>query len=188
MRCPIVMATQCRNIAISVNVVGQSGKIAGTLCAPPKATTLQVLVHGLSYNRGYFDVRFEPGTYSYAQAANNAGYATLAIDRLGSGASLHPLSVFATIEAQIGTLHDVVQAARHGALGLPTPRSLRWATASARSSCKGKRATTETSTRSSPPDSRVPSITATPSSNWTPASTWLPAIPDLPNPTWIRCT
>ncbi|GAA1662691.1 hypothetical protein GCM10009765_10220 [Fodinicola feengrottensis] len=110
-------ATTCKNVAVPVTVAGQSGSIAGTLCVPPKARTLQLLISGWTYNRGYFDVSLDPQTYSYARAANNAGYATLAIDRLGAGASLHPLSLFSTTEADIRTVHEVVQAARKGSFG-----------------------------------------------------------------------
>jgi pimeloyl-ACP methyl ester carboxylesterase len=115
-------ATVCRNVAVPVTVAGQAGSIAGTLCAPPHAKTLQLLVSGWTYNRGYFDVAVDPQTYSYARAANGAGYATLAIDRLGAGASLHPLSLFSTVEADIRTVHEVVQAARKGAFGVPYDR------------------------------------------------------------------
>lgn len=110
-------ATECRNVEVPTTVGGQSGAIAATLCTPPGATSLQILIHGYTYNRGYFDVAVEPETYSYARVANDAGYATLAIDRLGTGESLHPLSLFTTVEADIRTVHEVVQAARNGEFG-----------------------------------------------------------------------
>jgi pimeloyl-ACP methyl ester carboxylesterase len=109
--------TECRNVEVPTTVGGQSGAIAATLCTPPGATSLQILIHGYTYNRGYFDVAVEPETYSYARGAHDAGYATLAIDRLGTGESLHPLSLFTTIEADIRTVHEVVQAARNGEFG-----------------------------------------------------------------------
>lgn len=109
--------TTCRNVAVPVVVGGQSGSIAGTLCAPPGATTVQLLVPGCTYNRFYWDLPYQPDTYSYVRAANRAGYATLAIDRLGSGASLHPLSVAHTLEADIRTVHEVAVALRDGSLG-----------------------------------------------------------------------
>lgn len=112
-------ATVCRNVAVPTKVGSTRGVIAGTLCTPPNATTLQVLIHGWTYNRSYFDVGVQPERYSYARAANKAGYATLAIDRMGAGASLHPLSVFGTVQADIRTVHEVVQAARRGAFGTP---------------------------------------------------------------------
>jgi pimeloyl-ACP methyl ester carboxylesterase len=98
-------------------VGGQSGAIAATLCAPPGATTVQLLIPGWTYNRSYWSLPYQPGTYSYVQAANAAGYATLAIDRLGSGQSLHPLSLFDTLQADVTTVHTVVTALHSGALG-----------------------------------------------------------------------
>jgi pimeloyl-ACP methyl ester carboxylesterase len=112
-------ATTCRNVAVPIEVGGQSGNIAGTLCAPPGATTVQLLVPGWTYNRSYWSLPYQPGTYSYVNRANAAGYATLAIDRLGSGQSLHPLSLFDTMQADVATVHRVVTALRSGALGVP---------------------------------------------------------------------
>ncbi|WIX79813.1 alpha/beta fold hydrolase [Amycolatopsis carbonis] len=109
--------TECRNVVVPVTVGGATGPIAGTLCTPPGAKAVQLLVSGWTYNRGYFDFGYQPETYSYAQAANRDGYATLAIDRLGSGASLHPLSLFDTFEADVRTVHEVVSALRGGSLG-----------------------------------------------------------------------
>jgi pimeloyl-ACP methyl ester carboxylesterase len=109
--------TACRSVAVPVTVGGQSGSIAGTLCTPPSATTVQLLVPGWTYNRFYWDLPYQPDAYSYVRAANRAGYATLAIDRLGSGASLHPLSIAHTLQADIRTVHEVAAALRNGSLG-----------------------------------------------------------------------
>lgn len=110
-------ATVCRNVSVPTTVGGQDGAVAGTLCSPPGATAVQLLVPGWTYNRGYFDAQYKPEMYSYARAANKAGYATLAIDRLGSGASLHPSSASMTFEADIRTVHEVVGALRNGRFG-----------------------------------------------------------------------
>lgn len=65
--------------------------IAGTLCRSTGAPrAVQLLVHGSTYDRRYWDWPGHGGTYSYARAMQRAGYATLAIDRLGSGTSTHP--------------------------------------------------------------------------------------------------
>lgn len=111
--------TTCGNVAVPIHVGGRTGAIAGTLCAPPGATAVQLLVPGWTYNRSYWSLPYQPGTYSYVEAANKAGYATLAIDRLGSGQSLHPLSLFDTMQADVNTVHSVVTALRDGALGFP---------------------------------------------------------------------
>lgn len=51
----------------------------------------------MTYNQYYFDIQYQPEIYSSATAANRAGYATLAIDRLGAGASLRPPSAFGPV-------------------------------------------------------------------------------------------
>lgn len=116
--------TACRTVAVPVVVAGQPGSIAGTLCVPPGATTVQLLVPGWTYNRFYWDLPYQPDRYSYVRAANRAGYATLAIDRLGTGASLHPPSVAVTLQADVRTVHEVAVALRNGSLGTSFPKVL----------------------------------------------------------------
>ncbi len=91
-------------------------ELRGTLCQPRtgRARALQVLVHGASYNQQYWDFPFQPETYSYARRANDAGFATLAIDRLGSGESERPPPELVTVHASAYTLHQVVAAVRSG--------------------------------------------------------------------------
>ncbi len=110
--------TTCTRVAVPITLPGGlTGPIAGTLCAPAGATTVQVLVHGFTYGEDYWDFPYQPETYSYARAANEAGYATLAIDRLGIGESYHPLSAFVTLQNNADAVHQVVQALRRGDLG-----------------------------------------------------------------------
>jgi pimeloyl-ACP methyl ester carboxylesterase len=112
-------ATACKNVAVPVTAAGQAATITGTLCAPPGATTVQILVHGWSYARYYWDLPYEPDTYSYVRAANKRGYATLSIDRLGDGQSTHPLSAFDNFYADVSTVHQVITALRDGRFGTP---------------------------------------------------------------------
>lgn len=74
------------------NTISGTYDISATLCWPAGSSiesvhTLQVLVHGLGLDKSYWDI--SPG-YSYVDAAASTGYATLAYDRLGVGASDHP--------------------------------------------------------------------------------------------------
>lgn len=55
-----------------------------TIAIPSRANTLQVLVHGATYNEQYMDSSFEPETYSYLRWAAQRGYPTLDMDRLGA--------------------------------------------------------------------------------------------------------
>jgi pimeloyl-ACP methyl ester carboxylesterase len=114
--------SNCHDVKIPVTIAPLvSGPIAGTLCSPAGETadTLQILVHGYSYNRKYWDAGYQPETYSYPGAANARGYATLAIDRLGSGESFHPLSALVTYETGASAVQQVVTAAKRGDLGSP---------------------------------------------------------------------
>jgi pimeloyl-ACP methyl ester carboxylesterase len=109
--------TSCREVRVPVTVGRQAGAIAGTLCVPPRAATVQVLVPGNTYNRAYWQVDLEPSRYSYVRAANAAGYATLALDRLGTGASLHPTSPAMTLGNDVTTVHQVATALRRSVFG-----------------------------------------------------------------------
>jgi pimeloyl-ACP methyl ester carboxylesterase len=92
--------------------------MAGTLCRPKHDDehTLQILIHGASYNRGYWDFPFMPQRYSYVRDANAAGFATLAVDRLGSGESDRPPGELVSVHASANTIHQVVTAIRNGSV------------------------------------------------------------------------
>lgn len=117
--------TVCRNVEVPIRLGTQGGTqsgapdgaIAGTLCVPPGARTLQLLVAGNTYNRSYWQSDVEPATYGYVRRANSAGYATLAVDRLGTGSSLRPPSGEMTFGNDVSTMHDVVTAVRAGVFG-----------------------------------------------------------------------
>ncbi|MFC5060379.1 alpha/beta hydrolase [Saccharothrix xinjiangensis] len=102
----------CEEVRVPVPVAGTAQVMAGTLCAPAGATTVQVLVPGGTYNRSYWDVSHEPGTRSYRLAMNAAGIATLAVDRLGTGRSSTPPSALVTASTQAAAVHRVIGALR----------------------------------------------------------------------------
>jgi pimeloyl-ACP methyl ester carboxylesterase len=107
----------CADVTVPVTVSGQSGPIAGTLCTPAGATTVQLLIPGYTYGRYYWALPHQPEIYSYPRHANAAGYATLAMDRIGIGGSWHPPSPLITYDSNVDTIHQVVQALRRGTLG-----------------------------------------------------------------------
>jgi len=110
--------TTCSSVALSTRVGGQTGTIPGTLCVPPGARSVELLLHGYSYGQYYWDLPFEPETYSFVRAANAAGFATLNVDRLGNVGSLQPLSLFVTLDNNASVAHQLVSALRSGELGV----------------------------------------------------------------------
>lgn len=109
---PAQAETACQDVTFPVSVAGLQQTMAGTLCVPAGAHTLQVLVPGGFYNRSYWDVTVDPAVRSFRLAMNDAGYATLAVDRLGSGTSSEPPSAVLTAIVQADAVHQVVQAMR----------------------------------------------------------------------------
>lgn len=90
----------------------------GQLCyrGDREPTTVQLLVHGATYNHLYWDFPYGSGYYSYVDAAAAAGYATFDVDRIGNGGSSHPPSSSLTLDAGAVALHDAVTALRTGAV------------------------------------------------------------------------
>ncbi|RJQ76173.1 alpha/beta fold hydrolase [Pseudonocardiaceae bacterium YIM PH 21723] len=91
--------------------------VHGTLCRPTgrayKKAAVQLLLAGSTYGSDYWDVTGS----SYRRAMNAAGYATLSVDRLGTGGSSHPVSTLLTGESQAEAVHQVVRALRAGRFG-----------------------------------------------------------------------
>jgi len=91
----------------------------GQLCyrGSRQPATVQLLVHGATYNHLYWNFPYGDGYYSYVDAATAAGYATFDVDRIGAGNSSHPPSAALTVDAAAVALHDAVTALRTGAVG-----------------------------------------------------------------------
>lgn len=105
---------RCQELFVPVKLATGDAAIYGKLCMPlvGKPKTVQLLVHGGTYNHLYWDFQEFGGKYSYADAAQRAGYATFAIDRLATGKSTRPPSSQVTYDAQVSTIHQVTQALR----------------------------------------------------------------------------
>ena len=97
-----------------------SFEIDTTLCLPTDSSkdhtvkTVEVLTHGKGFDKSYWDIA--PG-YSYVDAAADAGYATLAYNRLGVGKSDRPdpiQVVQSTTDVEI--LHGIMEQLRSGRL------------------------------------------------------------------------
>lgn len=109
---PAQAETACQDVTYPVSIAGLPQTMAGTLCVPDGAHTIQVLVPGGLYNRAYWDITVDPAVRSFRLAMNNAGYATLAVDRLGAGSSSTPPSALLTAITQAAAVHQVIQTLR----------------------------------------------------------------------------
>jgi pimeloyl-ACP methyl ester carboxylesterase len=107
-------------VPVAITATGPTDfQVWGQLCyrGPVVPGTVQLLVHGATYNDLYWNLPYGDGAYSYVDAATLSGYATFDIDRIGAGRSSHPVSTEVGLEANAVSLHDVVSALRTGAVG-----------------------------------------------------------------------
>ncbi|RSM80595.1 alpha/beta hydrolase [Amycolatopsis sp. WAC 01375] len=108
----------CTDLDIPVASGLVAARMHASLCLPSSPAAdipLQVLVSGGTYNHTYWSGLGLPA-YSYTARATSAGFATLAVDRIGTGASSHPLSTLVTASMQADALHQVITRARSGGL------------------------------------------------------------------------
>ncbi len=89
-----------------------SESVAGTLCLPVNwhagIQAVDVLSSGATYNQSYWDWPQSPSLYSYVEKTLAADRATFAYDRLGTGASSHPLSSDLTMTSDAYVLHQII--------------------------------------------------------------------------------
>jgi pimeloyl-ACP methyl ester carboxylesterase len=108
-------APSCQDVMLPVKLAGLSQSMYGRLCVPSGgARTVQLLVPGASYNHTYWDFPYTPHIRSFRLAMNEAGYATLTVDRLGTGRSTRPPSLLLTSVSQADVTHQVVRLLRAG--------------------------------------------------------------------------
>ena len=89
----------------------------------PPPSTVQVLIHGITYDHRYWNIADpddpDGNRYSWEHAAAQAGYATLAIDRIGNGQSTHPPSVLVDITTNAHVVEQLVTRLRAGEIDGP---------------------------------------------------------------------
>ncbi len=107
------------NLRLALNPGGQPDvTISGSICvAASSNNTVQVLVHGATYGRNYWDFPFQPEIYSYVRFLNAIGMSSFNFDRLGSGQSSHPQSDAVTLDSNAFIIHQIVQGLRDGTIG-----------------------------------------------------------------------
>lgn len=93
--------------------------IHGRLCLPQRRTpeTVMLALHGITYTNTYWNADYQPETYDFSRAMTEAGYAVLAIDRLGYGDSSRPPAELVTLDAQAEVAHQVIGQLRDGTVG-----------------------------------------------------------------------
>ncbi|MEN3281361.1 MAG: hypothetical protein V7607_2501 [Solirubrobacteraceae bacterium] len=124
-------AISCRTVTVPAAIVDggpRDQQLSGQLCRPALSNprTVQLLVHGATYNKRYWDWPDRYPYYSYVRAAVGAGYATFAVDQLGAGASSHPPSSAVTLTSAATAIHEVVTQLRSGAVGGGAFRRVLW--------------------------------------------------------------
>lgn len=79
--------------------------------------TLQILTHGIGFDKTYWDFAYNNFNYSYTNVALNAGYHTFAYDRLGIGNSSHgePKNEIQSF-LEIAALAELTRMLRNGTL------------------------------------------------------------------------
>lgn len=108
------------------NVTGDY-ELAATYCEPSPGTpkVLQVLTHGIGFDRSYWDFAYRDYEYSYVNHALARGYATLAWDRLGLGEStrLDPVREV-QLPLEVEALRELTRLLRAGSVDLkPGPNA-----------------------------------------------------------------
>jgi len=117
---PLTLTCSAYTLPVAITDPGPADQAMwGQLCyrGSRAPATVQLLVHGVTYNHLYWDFPYGDGYYSYVDAATAAGYATFDVDRVGDGNSSHPPSADIDLNAGAVALHDAVTALRGGAVG-----------------------------------------------------------------------
>lgn len=102
--------------------------IDGSFCTPGESYSegqdIQILSHGVAFDRTYWDFGGVDSDYNYVRAATNAGYATLAWSRPGTGASSSgdPYRILQA-DIQAAVLIELTKLLRHGSIHASIPKS-----------------------------------------------------------------
>lgn len=110
----------CQTVRTSVQLSSTDPttyQIWGQLCGAAPGRTVQLLVSGFTYDHLYWDSPIDPAKYSYVDAMNKAGYATLNIDRIGTGNSGHPPALNVNVDSNAYVVHEIIGKLRAGTIG-----------------------------------------------------------------------
>jgi pimeloyl-ACP methyl ester carboxylesterase len=109
----------CSEIDLPVSLPPPGATMHGQLCMPAGSapTTVQLLIPGGTYNSVYWDFPYQPQRYSYQRDMASHGYATFAVDQLGTGQSSKPPSAILLSSVEAAAIHQVVGYLRAGRVG-----------------------------------------------------------------------
>lgn len=93
--------------------------VVGKLCwrGRLQGKPLQLMVHGATLNKSYWDFPYGGSRYSYVDFANLLGFATFAYDRVGSGDSDTAPGALLNVGNAAYVNHQIVEALRGGTFG-----------------------------------------------------------------------
>jgi hypothetical protein len=99
------------------HAAGKARRCAAALTVPADVRgALHILVHGATYNRWYWDPDVAREEHSYVRAAARRGFATVNIDRIGSGRSEHPDGQELSLDLHAASVNSIATLARGGGL------------------------------------------------------------------------
>lgn len=106
-------------VTTGYQTVRGSYNISAKYCMPDNSSstnpTVQVLTHGIGFDKSYWDIPYNNYNYSYVDVALANGYHTVSIDRFGIGNSSHaePLNIVQA-PAEVSALYDITMKLRNG--------------------------------------------------------------------------
>ncbi|KAH0397891.1 alpha/beta-hydrolase, partial [Aureobasidium melanogenum] len=106
-------------VTTGFQTVTGSYNISAKYCMPEGDNStnpvVQVLTHGIGFDKSYWDLSYNNYNYSYIDVAVAAGYHTVSIDRFGIGNSSHadPLNIVQA-PAEVSALYEITSMLRNG--------------------------------------------------------------------------
>lgn len=120
------VASSCLTTYLQYATINDTYSVAATYCEPDSgpSSLVQVLTHGVGFDRTYWDLSINNYNYSYvAKATDEYGYSTFSWDRLGIAESQHGDAVNEIQSAlEISALYNLTSQLRDGTIpGIDCP-------------------------------------------------------------------
>lgn len=125
-------ALTARNASAAPPLISGSNNFTGVFnisaeyCTPSNGNSrgIQVLSHGLGFDKSYWNLGGADSQYNYVRVATNAGFSTLSYDRIGNGLSSHP-NPYTTqqLQVEIAVLVGLTAGLKAGTLSSSVPKA-----------------------------------------------------------------